>query len=507
LELADLIVEYPEGTRLPDDLEKQVKTLREALDNVPSGRSIRKEFSTIVYGEENSEKDITISLEYRIAGSNAIFFIDRSYEMIISSSPINLVISPMKESISGQEIEFSVSIVSNAEQSVSDLILVGEYPFGFEFIESDPKPKFSDNVWDVDENDVVRIKGIMKGQEEEEKVFKFRSGTPSATDERKVGAIFALAEKTFNIEKPFIGVDVVVNGERSNEYVFGGDDAVRVDVVYRNNSANSIIDVEIEAKLVGEVLSKNEVNVDKGFYRSGDDTIFWDKRTQGELYEISPGDSGQLSFSFLPAEFSTRSNYINPEVDLSINIKGNRLNENNTPEEIESTISRKIKVSSDLLVTPRATYYTGPFTNTGSLPPKVDQETTYTITWSLVNSMNDLANARVISSLPSYVRWMGVVSPNSELITYNPVGGEIVWEVGSVKAGTGIKSSAREISFQVALLPSLSQVGVPPVLVNKMVATGVDRFANVVVTGKAEAVNTRLDTDPGYSYEKSLVTE
>jgi len=287
-----------------------------------------------------------------------------------------------------------------------------------------------------------------------------------------------LTEKSLTIERPFLGINLAINGESSSEYVLNPSKPVRVDVTWQNNSTAKILDGEISVKLKGGIIDKSSVNVEKGFYQSSNNSIVWDKRTNGELSEINNGDGGRFSFYFQPVDISSRSSFTNPEISIDVSAKGNRVSETGVPEKITSTISRIIKLSSDLMVTPISTYLSGPFINSGPLPPKVDKETTYTITWAITNTMNDTSNVKVESSLPPYVRWMGVVSPVSEEISYNPVGGEIVWNVGDVKLGTGSKTPPKEISFQVALLPSINQVGNSLNLTNDVTITGTDNFTN-----------------------------
>ena len=66
-----------------------------------------------------------------------------------------------------------------------------------------------------------------------------------------------------------------------------------------------------------------------------------------------------------------------------------------------------------------ALYNSGAFQNTGPLPPTPGQSTTYTISWSLVNSLNDVSGAEVRGKLPIYVEYVGTKSPNSVSIIFN----------------------------------------------------------------------------------------
>jgi len=105
------------------------------------------------------------------------------------------------------------------------------------------------------------------------------------------------------------------------------------------------------------------------------------------------------------------------------------------------------------------------------------------------------------------VRWLGVSSPQSEDISFNQVGGEIVWDIGSVEAGKGVSLSAREVSFQVALLPSLSQVNSEPILVKNISIEGEDSFTDTVIKYSVRDLTTRISTDPFFSIGKGDVIE
>jgi hypothetical protein len=142
-------------------------------------------------------------------------------------------------------------------------------------------------------------------------------------------------------------------------------------------------------------------------------------------------------------------------------------------------------------------YYTGPFKNTGPIPPVHDKETTYTIIWSTVNSSSDVSNVIVKTTLPSYVKWLSQVSPQGEDVTFNSLGGEVLWKAGDVKAGSGINSPARSVAFRVAVTPSLNQVGERPTITGDTVISGTDAFTKEILNITKKGVNTELTNDPG----------
>jgi len=183
-----------------------------------------------------------------------------------------------------------------------------------------------------------------------------------------------------------------------------------------NNLPTKVTDAEIIVRLGGTVLNKSSVSVDRGFYQSFDNTIVWDKSKKPELADIAPGASGRVGFSFSPHDFSVimSSAFRNPEISMEVGVRGKRLSNDGVLEEISSIISRKVKLSSDLMLTSRILHFTGPFQNTGPIPPKVGEETVYTITWTVTNTSNNISKAKVTALLPSYVRWVNAVYPGDE---------------------------------------------------------------------------------------------
>ena len=117
LELADLLLEYPEGARITLALEKDSSRTRTALGTVRSGQISRSTVRTTLFGQEGDEKEIKATLEYRVVGSNAIFVAEKKYVVFISSSPISLSIEGTREIISGQEFELEIKLASNSAET------------------------------------------------------------------------------------------------------------------------------------------------------------------------------------------------------------------------------------------------------------------------------------------------------------------------------------------------------------------------------------------------------
>jgi hypothetical protein len=251
------------------------------------------------------------------------------------------------------------------------------------------------------------------------------------------------------------------------------------------------------------------IRVTGGFYDSSSDTLIWDKNYQSGFAEVSPGRSGSVSFSVSPVSlFSSNSGVLSaPVINIDVSISGKQSMSGYSTEVINSTDKGIVRVISDVGFAAKALYYSGPFANTGPIPPSVEKKTTYTVAWSLSNSANDVGGAVVRSTLPPWVNYTGLVSPASEDVSYNPSTKEIVWNIGKIKKGTGISQGSREVFFQISFSPSLSQVGDIVTLINDAVLTGHDDFANVNVRVVRPQLSSALNSDSSFPPAGGVIVE
>ncbi|MCH7597613.1 hypothetical protein IID27_01025 [Patescibacteria group bacterium] len=500
--LVDLIVEYPNGTRAVNDINIELRRYREALGTIDSGDRIRRTVRLVLFGEENSIKDIKVIVEFRVESSNAIFFNEAYYQLALSTSPLSLVVETLKEAISGQDVKFTATITSNSKDVIKNVLLEVEYPFGFEFKSASPKPEFADRLWYLGDipsegEKKVEFEGTLVGQDGEERIFRFSIGIQSESDPNRLGVTFINISEALFVKRPFITVDLALDGDTEDNFVARPAGTVRADIFWTNNLPTQIFDGEIEVLFKGDVIDKRTVTADDGFYQSITNSIIWNRQTNPNLSTIPSGQSDQVSFTFTPLGLASGIPFRNPEIEITVSVRGKRLSDAQVPEEIISTLTRKVRVSTNLILTSRGLHFTGPFKNTGPIPPRAEQETTFTIVWTVTNSSNQVEDTQVVATLPSYMRWMGVVVPAREEVSYNSIGGQITWNLGDVSAGVGGATAAREIMFQVSLLPSLSQVGDTPILINEQTITGFDTFTEIITSSRKRALTTRI-TESGF---------
>ncbi|MEK7662384.1 MAG: hypothetical protein AAB355_02755 [Patescibacteria group bacterium] len=502
LEYADLIVEYPRGATLEGD--NNVARIRQFVGDIGAGNSASKRAKITLFGAEGSERTVRATLEYRIQGSNAIFVKESEYVVHVTSSPISLSISGMKEANSGQEIFLEVEVLANAEKIVGNMMLRVEYPSGFSLGKPSPDTSFGNNAWRLGDLEKgtrkkITIRGTLSGEDGEERSFRIYAGREDDKNQGDIGVVYGSILHTISIKRPFIEAKLLINDESGPEISVPASGRINGVIYWTNNVPGRVLDAEISVQINGTILDKKSVSAVGAFYSSSDSTLTWNKDTSPSLTELEGGDSGQFNFSFniLPLSSGNQGAVRNPSLTLNVSVQARRIGEGNVPEEISSSEKKTIKVSSNVQLSAVSSYYSGPFKNFGVIPPRADKETTYTVTWSVSNSSNDLSHAKVKTILPSYVRFTENTSPSDENISYNSVTREVIWDIGRLEAGTGITISLRKVSFQLGVTPSTSQIGAPAPITGSALFEAEDTFSKALITSSVTALSTKLSGDTG----------
>ena len=481
LELADLVIEYPKGSTLNSNGE--IQRLRQSLGVIPAGSIKNENMNVVLFGERGSIHEIKISLEYRLEGSNAIFAKDKLYKVTINSTPINLSVDAPTEITPNQDLTMTVKATLNDTKPSSDLVIKLDYPFGFEFASAEPSPSVGNNVWNLGdlpagaEREIV-IKGQMVDvYDGESKIFHVFAGPEQKGDKGEVGVVFNSLAHNLLIKKPFIEAKLFVNSDYKREYSVSSKDSIIGTINWFNNLTTPINDLEIKAKFSGNAFDVKKVDIEYGFLDSSKNTIIWDKNTEEGFDVVRPLSGGTVRFRIsAPSGFSSSNNLLtDPSINIEISIFGKQASVGNIIKNLESVEVKNIKLFSDVSMLTKVVHESGP------LPPKSEKETVYKIVWSVANTTNNVSKVKVVSTLPPRVNYKNIVLPKNEDITFNPATRVITWNIGYLPRGTGLLSPLKEVSFQVSINPSLSEVGDSPTIIDKATLTGYDDFAKVDV--------------------------
>jgi uncharacterized membrane protein len=518
LQVVNLSVNYPTGTADPTDTTKPLTNYQILLPDLNPNAVDQQAISAVLFGEQNSTKTIQVTVDYRVPGSSATFSKEKDFDILINSSPLTLSVDSFKQVNSNQELDLDVTVTSNSQQTVKNLLMNAVYPFGFTFISSSPAPVQSDNatwvIGDLPPNSkqTIHIRGTIQGEDGDSRVFNFAVGVPGQNTNstvKTIGTEYIATAQTVSIEKPFLSVNLSLNGDTTTgDYIGQFDQSVTGQISWFNNTPSAVIDGEIDLNLTGSVIDKGSVDPKGGFYDSANNKIVWNSVTTPALSSIAAGDSGNVSFSFTPRNLSTPSNPItDPEATLAVSAKANRISETNVPEEIDSSATRNVKVSSNAALAEEVVRSTGPFVNTGPIPPQAEQDTTYTVIWTVYNTTSTLDGVQVTATLPPYVKWMGNISPAGTGISYDSVSGQITWNIGNVAVYAGQGSGQYQVAFQLDFNPGADLVGQAASLVGQAQLTARDDFTGATVSNTVQPITTRFSTDPTFVDGNEIVAQ
>lgn len=506
LELVDLVAEYPKGGSV--DLSSDTESIRVSLGTIPAGGVRNENIKVVLFGEQGSVRPIKISIEYRVAGSNAIFVKEKLFNVTISSTPINLSVDAPTTITPNQNLVLNVKETLNSTtQQAKGILLQVDYPVGFSFIQAVPAPSSGNNVWNLGdlapgvEHDITITGKMVDVFDGEQKTFNVSTGSQSDNDKNAIGVVFNSIQNTVAIKKAFVDASIYINGVNQSEYAVDTKTKISGEIRYTNNLDTKVDDLQIVAKLTGNAFDRTTINVQNGFYDSTKDTITWDQNSDDSLKEINPGDSGAVDFSLSPLSLYSSAGGIlaDPTINIEVDVTGKQASGGFAVNDLENSSSATVQIISDVGFSAKALYYSGAFANTGPIPPVAGKATTYTVVWTISNTANSISNVQVNSTLPPWISFLGNVSPVGEDLVFNSSTKAIVWNVGRVQRGAGITGASRSVSFQISFTPSLSQVGpILPVLINDAILTGHDDFANVDVKVSKMSLNTNLTDDPTF---------
>ncbi len=511
LELVDLVLEYPRNS---DGTTGEVERNRISLGTIPAGAVRDENVKVILFGEQGSIRPIRMILEYRVEGSNAIFVKERSYEVNINSTPLDLTVTGPATVSPNQEVSLKIKTALNSTKSIPKVIVKVDYPVGFQFVSSTPGSSLSNNIWTLGDlapgaqSEITVVGRMVDVFDGEEKTFRVYAGSQSTKDKSVIDVVFNSLGHTVTVQRPSLEASLYINGQYQREYTVNSKGTISGEIRWTNNMDTRINDLVIKAKISGNAVDERTISSTQGFYESSTDTITWDKNSQSRFVSVNPGDGGAVTFSMSPASLYSPSGLINsPTIRVDVSISGKQSVEGYEVKDLNNTESKIIKIASEVGLTTKALHYSGPFQNTGPVPPKAEAETTYTVVWTLSNTANNVSKGAVKATLPVWMRFVGTVSPVSADVVYNSTTREITWNAGNIPKGTGISGATKEVAFKIVIKPSLSQVGTAPVIINEAVLTGHDDFANLDVRVSRPPLYTRLTSDPAFPPTGDRVVE
>lgn len=478
LEGARLVFEYPGHSILDEG-----KNLRQeiSLEDIYPGEEKTITFKGRLIGREGETLTARAALGYSPKGLKARYESETTLTTQLSALPLTFEFDLPSKIESGKDFKFRINYFSNIDYLLSNLRITAEYPSGFEFVKSSPV-SLEKIEWEVPplnkaEGGRIEISGRLSGNAGDQKVFGANIGI------WRNGEFIQLKETNRGVEivNPELRITQQINGNA--DYVANPGDLLHYEIFFKNVGEGPLTNLTLISDLSGEMFDFSTIVSPDGEFNAGDGSVVWDWKKVSSLQILNSQREGRVEFwvSLKPiGEISNLSGNLTIQNSVYLN---------QVKEEFVT------KVNAGLEITQRGFFHDEIFGNSGPIPPKAGQPTTYTINWQVKNYHNEVRNARVKAVLPQNSQLTGKIFPDGSRLTFDSQSREIVWEVGDLQAGQGISSAAPNISFQIVFIPLPSQIGQTPDIINQVRITGEDYFTGRTVENTDPSINTSLPDD------------
>ena len=509
---AQILLNYPENFKPKENQDLKINDPANSKIIVGTIKG-RAEKSFEITGDFFAAKDdvvyLNATLEYSPSDFSIKFQAKNQLGVKVGSSPLFLEIEAPLETVSGSKTDYVINYKNTSSEYFDGLRLKVEYPDGFSYISSDVSPSEGNNVWYLgslgpNQDGKIVITGNIKGSGEEGKTIKAYLGYSGADGKF---AVYNQKERITKIASSILSISQSLYNQTDLNIDPG--EVLRYTIKFANNGDIAIKDAIITEEIDSRVLDFSKLYLDKGkgSYDASKKTITWRAAELPKLASLAPGDEGEVSFSIpvleiIPVENSNDNNFTV--------VSTARIDSPTIPSPIGSnkTIASNVmalKLNSKIILDEKGYYADSGIPNSGPLPPKVGQETSYTIHWKVINVSNDINDVKVVSSLPSGVKWTGKFLPISEAINFNDRTNQIEWNAGNLKNGSGILDTPREVSFQISVTPQINQVGKEILLLSPLILTAKDMFTNIDAKVEVKEKDNKLIEDPSVDNKYKVI--
>lgn len=493
LDSATLTLSYKKGVGSQDEQEKVFE--KRDIGTIKAGEYKRQAFNVTLFGEEAEQRDISLKLEYKVAGSNGAFSKTITQTVTLKTPPVSVHIAGPEVLSSSQAGAFTITVKNNSASSSLPSVLQVVLPNTFTTTTLEPKPITRGTVWNIPqlragESKIITINGSLTGKQGESTTMRAIIGS-AGDSPTTVGVVYASETKDVKIRtSPLVfSVSLDTDSGTSNSLRYG--DKATLVVTYINAGTISLHNVGLKLSLEGDAALYKQIDPGVGYFDSLNQTITWDKSIINDLELIPPGGQGTLR---IVIPIVTRGEN-SPVLKMSLMGSGSSQAENDVVAAISNTwvVQGSARIHADTL------YRSSPFENSGPVPPVPNVATTYTAHVS-VSAQNSLINTKVSFTLPIYVSWRGFTSDNA-LITYDQRTRAVTWAVGKIDAG---KTVVADIGLSVK--PSQSHVGQSPAITSGIVLDADEELSRAHLRTTISALTTAL-TQEAWEVNPSKVVD
>lgn len=502
---AEVNVRYPDGFTFQSALPaaQNAEGTSFVVGNIAARASGTITIRGQLAGEVGAEKKVTAVLTYEPETFKAQFAktVDATTQLV--ASVVNLDVASPAQLPIDEPLTLALTYHNSSTTTLSGLLLRLTAPTGFTL----DVPKLaawnsSASTWQLPDvapraDGTLNLTGkftdtAQAGQQEFHLAVGFAS--PSGQD------ITVQQEKvvTVALVQSHLTLSLTANGASVSSAVDLGS-SVAYELSFVNEGDTPFGDVALTATVDSRFFDWSSFKDDSlGTVNPAAGTVTWNKSNLPFLAALGPGIRGTIRFSLsLQPGIPTG---LTPPLQFSAKVAAQATETAGAaPHTVNATSNEVVsKVNTKFTLETEGHYYTDELVKVGSgpLPPQVGQTTTYVILWRLANTLNEVDNVVVTTTLPAGVTWTGQATVSAgQQLTYNPNTQEVRWQLNRLPAGAGAAFPKPEASFEVAITPQPADADKILVLSRTATATATDSSTNGNLISSGKLITTELDDD------------
>jgi len=466
------------------------------------------ELTGVILGSVNTTSTIQAIVTYRPSNFNADFQDIETMEFTIDNSVVETALASPSKAVPGDVIEYKLELTNTSESALEN-IFVGIHAPNSWIIESTSPELVEEKLY-----------WLVSKVESEETIELTLTGSFAAEAQGLQDVTFVsyfedaegvqLTQTTDRAQTDVLGSDLVVqtiiNGSSSDQSASPGD-TLRMSINYSNSGEEVVGGVVISVTFSSEngqdvPIQWENADISGGYFDPVENEITWGPNSTPDLATLEVGEEGVIDLS-LPILDDLDPETLADQIVVAVESSLNTIGGVNSPRELSSS-PITISINSDFNPTAESRYYNdnGSALGSGPMPPEVNEITSYQIIWSVDNSIHELEDVVLSTTLPLDVAWTGSTSTDIGQLSYDPESRVARWSIDSLP--TSIESVTAD--FEVSITPEEADVGSFVKLSNRISVTATDTVTGDNLTRSLDELSTNLVNDT-YAAGQGIVIE